>query len=90
MSPNALKIHLKSVLFHKCCRNLCVSMPRCIHDTFSHFWRIPSLIYVNYTDLDLSYLMHNNESGLALNGWVEGHVGKCHLKGRLKVDQIVH
>jgi hypothetical protein len=34
MSPSALRIHLKSVLFHKCC-NLCVSVPTCIHDTFS-------------------------------------------------------
>jgi hypothetical protein len=34
MSPSTLKIHLKSVLFLKSCRNLCVSMPMCIHDTF--------------------------------------------------------
>jgi hypothetical protein len=37
MSPSTLKIHLKSVLFHKSCRNLCVGMPRCIHDTFQWF-----------------------------------------------------
>jgi hypothetical protein len=37
MSPSTLKIHLKSVLFHKSCRNLCVSMPSCIHDTFQWF-----------------------------------------------------
>jgi hypothetical protein len=37
MSPSALKIHLKYVLFHKCCRNLCVSMPRCVHDTYQWF-----------------------------------------------------
>jgi hypothetical protein len=45
MSPSALEIHLKSILFHKCCRNLCVRVPRCVHDTFSHFWRIPTHLW---------------------------------------------
>jgi hypothetical protein len=53
MSPSALKIHLKSVLFHKCCQYLCVSVPRCVHDTFPHFWRIPTLIYVSLLWLGL-------------------------------------
>jgi hypothetical protein len=80
LQVSASKIHLKPVLFHKC-RNLCISVPRCIHDTFSvalpvheshvclmpvyrppfrltpsfpgdmqhfefsHFWRMPTLIY---------------------------------------------
>jgi hypothetical protein len=39
MSPSTctLKIHLKSVLFHKCCQNLCVCVPRCVHKTFQWF-----------------------------------------------------
>jgi hypothetical protein len=42
---------------------------------------------LNYTDLDLSYLIHSNEYWLALslNGWVEGHVWKgfvTEVKGR--------
>jgi hypothetical protein len=37
VSPSDLKILLKSVLFHKCCRNLCVSVSRCVHDTFQWF-----------------------------------------------------
>jgi hypothetical protein len=43
--PGAFKIHLKSVLFHKCCRNLCVGVPRCVHNTFPHFWWMPTLVY---------------------------------------------
>jgi hypothetical protein len=44
MSPSTLKIHLKSVLFHKSCRMLCVSMPRCIHDTFQWFCLFTNLM----------------------------------------------
>jgi hypothetical protein len=44
MSPSTLKIHLKSVLFHKSCRNLCISMPRCIHDTFQWFCLFTNLM----------------------------------------------
>jgi hypothetical protein len=36
--PSALKIHQN----HKCCRNLCVSVPRCVHDTFPNFWGMPT------------------------------------------------
>jgi hypothetical protein len=48
MSPSALKIHLKSALFPKCCRNLCVGVPRCVYNTFPHLWRMPNLIYECY------------------------------------------
>jgi hypothetical protein len=54
-----------SFVFEKC--------RRAVYDTLG----VPGELLA-IPDLDLSYLMHNNESGLALslNGWVEGHVGK--------------
>jgi hypothetical protein len=50
MSPSALNIHLKSVLFHKCCRNICVCVPRCVHDTFQ-------LLYYDYKCLRYAYIV---------------------------------
>jgi hypothetical protein len=40
--PRFLKKYLKNKIKYW---NLCVSVPRCVHKTFPHFWRIPTLIY---------------------------------------------
>jgi hypothetical protein len=55
MSPSALKIHLKFVLFHKCCRNLCVMRSICNNLNFPHFLRMPTLICAVYGIMNWKY-----------------------------------